>query len=127
MINEDDNTTYEDDQAAPAGKGPFGVAPVDALVFRDTDEAPEARAAAALVRSPQAHVEQTPAPAKRAKESYTSWTPEGATLAATTPETVVEAPTGNRTSAIFTSLVILIPVVLLGGAVYLGLLLTNVI
>lgn len=120
-------------RSASQTQGPFGTAPVDRLVYRKTIDAPELRAAAAYVpvSTPRRDFNAT-APAAPARQEFKDWTPAAdepaSTAAMPEPFTDPELRTVSSTARIvFTILAVAIPLLLVGGAILLGLSISGVL
>lgn len=135
MLDRDDAQADNDDwdaPEAPAEGGPFGVAPVDRIVYRKTEDAPELRAAAAYVPITAAHRNlPSPAPVAPSKQDFNDWTPavESNDLPVNPePYTDPELRSVSSTArVVFTVLAVAIPVLLVGGAILLGLSISGVL
>lgn len=129
-----------DTDPAADSPGPFGVAPVDPLVYTQSQDSPELRASAAYVsdlkRRLAAEVFTAPRPEEPQQRDFERWTPQGEPAApaptfrpaAPTPPTPADEPATDFTripSALLTFLVrlvlFLIPVAVIGIAILAGL------
>lgn len=133
---EDVETVNDDENVEPSKNSPFGVAPVDPLVFKKSTDSPELRAAAAYVPISSTPVERAKPPSEPVKQDYGSWTPglpTGATEAVKQLK-VKEPPTpkvkepevkqvGKRLKILFTTVAIVVPLAILAGTIYLGVIL----
>lgn len=140
-----DMETLEEEDIKPVVNSPFGVAPVDPLVFKKTTDSPELRAAAAYVPISTVQAEREKPPEQPVKKDYSSWTP-GATITGATPvptssvekiEPAVKekvkksalkktnAGLGNGLKILFTVLAIVVPLAMLAGAIYIGVMLVG--
>lgn len=150
IVPEDDSTMFEDmetlneENIKPVGNSPFGVAPVDPLVFKKTTDSPELRAAAAYVPISATPAEREKPPEQPTKKDYSSWTPgtpTGVTAIAEPPKThkkpnfqkkeknvpieKIKPDIGNSLKIIFTIIAIIVPLAMLAGAIYIGVMLVG--
>lgn len=150
IVPEDDSTMFEDmetlneEDIKPVGNSPFGVAPVDPLVFKKTTDSPELRAAAAYVPISTVPAEREKPPEQPEKKDYGSWTPGAPTGVTPVPETLKpevkpsseekektvpvkksKPDIGNGLKIIFTVLAIIVPLAMLAGAIYIGVMLVG--
>lgn len=116
-----DETLKSDEQQVPRSGGPFSVEPVDPLVYRQSSDSPEMRAAAAYIPVANRRLRiRDPKPVKAEQREHDQWTPGGPQQPGTpAPETPSAAPTrlGMR---ILTALLILVPLALIVAAVAFG-------
>lgn len=134
-----DMETLNEEEIQPITNSPFGVAPVDPLVFKKTTDSPELRAAAAYIPISTVPVEREKAPEEPTRQDFDSWTPGLPTSPNTVVAEVQETKTKqekvknispqikiqNPVRIVFTVLAVVIPLGLLAAAIYFGILLTS--
>lgn len=123
-MTEPDDNLQADETPQPRSGGPFSVEPVDPLIYRQSNDSPEMRAAAAYVPVASRRLRLNEAkPEKPANQEHDQWTP-GASPERTSPPPMAsqEAPAAPARlgMSILTFLIILVPVALIVAAVALG-------
>lgn len=119
-----DDTLEPDENQQPRQGGPFSVEPVDPLIYRQSSDSPEMRAAAAYipVASRRLKIDE-PKPEMPDDEEHDQWTP-GADPVRTTPQSqpkeAPSAPPVRLSMRILTAILVLVPVALIIAAVALG-------
>jgi hypothetical protein len=122
-MTEPDDTLKSDEPQPPRQGGPFSVEPVDPLIYRQSNDSPEMRAAAAYipVASRRLKIDE-PKPEMPEAEEHDQWTP-GAAPVRVTPNKAQETPAEppvRLSMRILTAILILVPVALIIAAVALG-------
>lgn len=131
-MTDPDETLNTDQIQEPRQGGPFSVEPVDPLIFKQSSDSPEMRAAAAYIPVVKRRLRITdPKPTKPQQRDHDQWTPGSQDLRNPSPEQRQPAetdstPAGARIGLrILTGLLILAPVGLIGAAVLFGFSLTQ--
>lgn len=106
--------------------GPFSVEPVDPLVFEQSTDAPELRAAAAYIpisakRPPSAPIAQPPAPAPRPASRWTPGLQQDTSDITLPPGSLGTRNAPKAVQVLFTAAAVFIPLALVVAAVYFGL------
>lgn len=118
----DTDTTPQDPQPRPAG--PFGTPDLDPLVFTKSDDAPETRAAAAMLGRTQVIVprpEVTPLLVETDTD-YHPWTPGPAVAGGS--GSLADAA-ADKVRRVVSLIAILAPLVLLAGAIWVGVIISG--
>lgn len=123
-MTEPDDTLKSEEPQQPRSGGPFSVEPVDPLIYRQSNDSPEMRAAAAYVpvASRRLRANETK-PEKPQSQEHDQWTPGTPTPKAShAPKGPQEAPEpqARLSMRILTFLLILVPVALIVAAVAIG-------
>lgn len=123
-MTEPDDTLKSDEPQQPRSGGPFSVEPVDPLIYRQSNDSPEMRAAAAYIPVASRRLPINEAkPEKPESQEHDQWTP-GAKQQVSAPSSKAsqEAPgaPGRFGMRILTFLLILVPVALIIAALAIG-------
>lgn len=124
----------KDEESSASSASPFAGEPVDPMVFRKSQDAPELRAAAALLKAQLPAVPREEAPVATPRQSFGPWTP-GAHVAAEDDVRSVheleeeELPpiqqARNWGKTAITALTFVLPLGVLVGVIYVGSLLAG--
>lgn len=126
-MNDPDETLKSDTPQPPRSGGPFSVDPVDPLIFKQSNDSPEMRAAAAYIPVANRRLKiRDPKPVKPEEREHDQWTP-GATRGDRVPVTAPDAAAsaGQWGMRVLTALLVIVPVALILAAVLLGASLVN--
>lgn len=117
------DTTFDEESESEQRSGPFAVAPVDPIIFKQSTDNPELRAAAAYVQ--MARRDNTrpaqAAPTARQKKDHTAWTPAGALPTADASEAATSAGSTSSVRVIVTIVAVALPLAAIGTAIWFGL------
>lgn len=111
--------------------GPFAVGPVDPIVYRKSVDAPELRAAAALLSAQHLEIPREDAPAVPDRQTFKDWTPgdakpvEDTPNIGTQPVVTVYKPRRQVLKGFVTVLTFLVPLGILAVLIRVGVLLTT--
>lgn len=125
-MTDPDETLKPEEPQKPRGGGPFSVEPVDPLVYRQSNDSPEMRAAAAYipVASKRLRIRDTK-PVKPETKEHDQWTPGAKGRPAKAASADLDATSGRLGLRILTGLLILVPLALIVAAVLFGASLVN--
>jgi hypothetical protein len=115
------DTTF-DDVENEERSGPFAVAPVDPIIFKQSTDNPELREAAAYVqmaRRDNARPTQA-APTARQKKDHTAWTPAGALPSGDVPASETSSNSTSSVRVIVTVVAVALPLAAIGAAIWFG-------
>lgn len=127
-MNDPDETLKSEEPLPQRSGGPFSVEPVDPLVYRQTNDSPEMRAAAAYIPVANRRLRiRDPKPVKPEERDHDQWTP-GAKTTQPTDDGTINARTRVRGIGmkVLTVLLIVVPVALIVAAVVVGASLANI-
>lgn len=123
-MTDPDDTLKSDEPQPPRSGGPFSVEPVDPLIYRQSNDSPEMRAAAAYVPVVKRRLPiSEPKPEKPETQEHDQWTPGDDGRKRQSPPNTPEQPPqppARLGMRILTFLLILVPVALIVAAVAIG-------
>jgi hypothetical protein len=123
MTEPDDNLKSEETQPPRQG-GPFSVEPVDPLIYRQSNDSPEMRAAAAYIPVANRRLKiEEPKPEMPEAEEHDQWTPGTTPVSPPVQSRTKEVPSEppvRLSMRILTAILILVPVALIVAAVAFG-------
>lgn len=114
--SDSDMVDIEEEKNTEPQFSPFGIAPVDPLVFRESDDSPELRPGAAYVPAASRITARRPPPnSPNDRQEYPNWVPGGVNLSS--PENITkkerQSPTTVLAKGVARTILVAVPLIFL--------------